>query len=208
MVEKVFEHVGPHQEGVAVRARRDRDVVGDLLREEPIRLGQIRRQRRRRQRREGAAREGQQHTDAGHRDPMSRRRDRRVPTAPRAAIDASDHGRSPRAQYTASPAPVGRATLGQCRLRDRAGRLREGSTPRSSTSRTVFIGHDPHFVPPLRRERRELFDRAPSVLPPRGGRLFLAQRDGRPVGRIEAIVNHAHNRFHDDRVGFFGAVRE
>src|SRR5882724_3782692 len=64
----------------------------------------------------------------------------------------------------------------------------------------------PQFVPPLRRERQELFDRsrhpffrhAEAVL-------FLARRNGRLVGRIEAIVNHAHNRFHKDRVGFFGA---
>lgn len=33
---------------------------------------------------------------------------------------------------------------------------------------------------------------------------FLAERDGRSVGRIAAIVNEAHNAFHEDRVGFFG----
>jgi hypothetical protein len=34
--------------------------------------------------------------------------------------------------------------------------------------------------------------------------LFIARRDGRPVGRIAAIENRAHNTFHADRVGFFG----
>jgi GNAT superfamily N-acetyltransferase len=34
--------------------------------------------------------------------------------------------------------------------------------------------------------------------------LFLALRDGKPVGRIAAIENRAHNQFHNDRVGFFG----
>jgi hypothetical protein len=34
--------------------------------------------------------------------------------------------------------------------------------------------------------------------------LFLAMRGGEVVGRIAAIENRAHNRFHDDRVGFFG----
>lgn len=34
--------------------------------------------------------------------------------------------------------------------------------------------------------------------------LFLALRDGEPVGRIAAIENRAHNDFHKDRVGFFG----
>ncbi len=35
-------------------------------------------------------------------------------------------------------------------------------------------------------------------------KLFMAWRDGRPVGRIAAIVNHAYNNFHGDRTGFFG----
>jgi hypothetical protein len=67
-------------------------------------------------------------------------------------------------------------------------------------------GRDPQFVPPLRRERRELFDkRRHPFFRHAEAAFFLAQRDGRPVGRIEAIINHAHNRHHDDRVGFFGA---
>jgi len=33
---------------------------------------------------------------------------------------------------------------------------------------------------------------------------FLAERDGRVVGRIAAIANRAHNDTHHDRVGFFG----
>lgn len=35
-------------------------------------------------------------------------------------------------------------------------------------------------------------------------KLFVARRNGRLVGRIAAIENRAHNRFHNDRVGFFG----
>jgi GNAT superfamily N-acetyltransferase len=34
--------------------------------------------------------------------------------------------------------------------------------------------------------------------------LFVAERDGRLVGRVAAIENRWHNRHHDDRVGFFG----
>jgi len=64
----------------------------------------------------------------------------------------------------------------------------------------------PYFVPPLRKERRDLFDKARHPFFRHAeGAFFLARRNGRPVGRIEAIVNHAHNQFHDDRVGFFGA---
>lgn len=33
---------------------------------------------------------------------------------------------------------------------------------------------------------------------------FIAQRDGRPVGRIAAIVNRSHNDYHKDKTGFFG----
>lgn len=35
-------------------------------------------------------------------------------------------------------------------------------------------------------------------------KLFVARRGGKPVGRIAAIENRAHNAFHHDRVGFFG----
>ncbi|HUF75704.1 MAG TPA: hypothetical protein VMM35_05465 [Longimicrobiales bacterium] len=34
--------------------------------------------------------------------------------------------------------------------------------------------------------------------------LLIAYRDGRAVGRVAAIENRWHNRYHDDRVGFFG----
>jgi hypothetical protein len=33
---------------------------------------------------------------------------------------------------------------------------------------------------------------------------YIATRGGQPVGRIAAIVNRAHNEFHEDTVGFFG----
>jgi hypothetical protein len=33
---------------------------------------------------------------------------------------------------------------------------------------------------------------------------FLALRDGKLVGRIAAILNNNHNRFHNERTGFFG----
>ncbi|MEO8204768.1 MAG: hypothetical protein ABI615_01215 [Chthoniobacterales bacterium] len=33
---------------------------------------------------------------------------------------------------------------------------------------------------------------------------FIAWRDGRPVGRIAAIINHSHNTHYKDTTGFFG----
>lgn len=62
-----------------------------------------------------------------------------------------------------------------------------------------------HWVPPLRMERRKLIDTRKNPFYRHAEReLFLAERAGRVVGRIGAIVNHNHNRRHNDRVGFFG----
>lgn len=65
---------------------------------------------------------------------------------------------------------------------------------------------DPQFVPPLRRDQRALFDRAHHpFFGHADAEFFVARRQGRTVGRVEALVNHAHNGAHGDRVGFFGA---
>jgi GNAT superfamily N-acetyltransferase len=65
--------------------------------------------------------------------------------------------------------------------------------------------HAEHWVAPLRIERRKLIDTRTNPFYRHAEReLFLAERDGRVVGRIGAIVNHNHNARHGDRVGFFG----
>ena len=61
-----------------------------------------------------------------------------------------------------------------------------------------------HWVPPLRSAQRKIFARKSAFFEHAQMALFLARRDGHPVGRIAAIHNHAHNRQHNDRVGFFG----
>ena len=62
-----------------------------------------------------------------------------------------------------------------------------------------------HWVAPLRLERRKLIDTRKNPFYRHAEReLYLAERAGRVVGRIAAIVNHGHNRHHRDRVGFFG----
>ncbi len=68
-----------------------------------------------------------------------------------------------------------------------------------------FYRDDPYWVPPLRMAQKELFDfekhpfyRDAEV------QLFLARRGGETAGRIAAIVNHNHNRFHNENAGFFG----
>lgn len=64
---------------------------------------------------------------------------------------------------------------------------------------------DPNWMPPLRLNQKQLvnykhhafYDNAEC-------QTFLALQNGRPCGRIAAIVNHAHNRCHNERRGFFG----
>jgi hypothetical protein len=60
------------------------------------------------------------------------------------------------------------------------------------------------WVPPLRIQVKGLLDGTNPIWKRMERGLFLAERAGRPVGRIAAIRNPAHNEFHHDRVGFFG----
>lgn len=64
---------------------------------------------------------------------------------------------------------------------------------------------DPAWVAPLRMtlasaldRRKHPFHRHAEVA------YFVARRGERVVARIAAIINHLHNRFHEDRTGFFG----
>lgn len=72
---------------------------------------------------------------------------------------------------------------------------------------------DPNWVPPLRDQQRRLAGFGHHPLwgeatsegnPGAQSQAFLATRGGEPVGRLLAIVNPAHNRFHEDNAGFFG----
>jgi GNAT superfamily N-acetyltransferase len=64
---------------------------------------------------------------------------------------------------------------------------------------------DPFWVPPLIRDIKKLLDKSQNpFFAHSSAELFLAQRDGESVGRIAAILNNNHNRFHDERTAFFG----
>src|SRR5512144_946012 len=69
---------------------------------------------------------------------------------------------------------------------------------------SIYKG-DPNWVPPLLSDMRLLHDplRNP-FFEHSETRNFLAWENGRAVGRITAIRNGAHNKFHEDTVGFFG----
>lgn len=64
---------------------------------------------------------------------------------------------------------------------------------------------DANWTPPLEMDRMRLIDteRNPFYKHARL-KLWIAERGGRAVGRIGAIINDSHNRVHNDKVGFFG----
>lgn len=65
---------------------------------------------------------------------------------------------------------------------------------------------NPYWVPPLLSMQRHRFDREKnSAWQHMTGDYFIAWREDQPVGTIAAFVNHRHNDFHEDNIGFFGA---
>ena len=82
----------------------------------------------------------------------------------------------------------------------------------SSQERSQFLmlpwdiqRNDPHWIPPLRQNQAELvgFKKHPFYERAQA-QAFLALNDGRPVGRVLAILNPVHNEYHKDNRGFFG----
>ncbi|MDI6788980.1 MAG: N-acetyltransferase [Planctomycetota bacterium] len=75
--------------------------------------------------------------------------------------------------------------------------------------RAQIYKDNPYWVPPLISEEKKLFN---PILHPfyRNAQmqLFIAYQGGggnkTPVGRIAAIINHNHNKFHNEKTGFFG----
>jgi hypothetical protein len=66
-------------------------------------------------------------------------------------------------------------------------------------------GTDPAFIPPFPGSVAKYLS-PKSAFRLRHGEItaFLAIRDGRPVGRIAAIINRSHNERYSDKTGFFG----
>jgi hypothetical protein len=69
---------------------------------------------------------------------------------------------------------------------------------------TIHKAH-PAFVPPFPGSVAKFLDPS-STFHRRHGEItaFLAERDGKPIGRIAAIINRSHNEYHKDHTGFFG----
>jgi hypothetical protein len=63
----------------------------------------------------------------------------------------------------------------------------------------------PSWVPNLLMLQREVIDPKKNPFFEHGeAQLFLALRQGEPVGRISASIDHDHNRYHGEQTGFFG----
>jgi hypothetical protein len=64
---------------------------------------------------------------------------------------------------------------------------------------------DPYWAPPLRIAVKELLDRKKHPFYSNAeAEFFLARRAGQVVGRVAAIIDRNHNRFHNEDAGFFG----
>ncbi|NOY77320.1 MAG: N-acetyltransferase [Calditrichaeota bacterium] len=64
---------------------------------------------------------------------------------------------------------------------------------------------DPNWVPPLIMDMKTMLDKEKNPFWKHSeGEYFIARKEGQPVGRIAAIINHNHNSFHDELTGFFG----
>jgi hypothetical protein len=71
--------------------------------------------------------------------------------------------------------------------------------------RLLDLARFPQWVPPLRSTVYDALDQKKHPFYRDADReLFLAVVRGQVVGRIAAIENRAHNRFHKDKVGFWG----
>lgn len=68
-----------------------------------------------------------------------------------------------------------------------------------------FYVDDPNWVAPMIMDRKKLLNQKVNPFYKHAEmQLFLAERDGKVVGRIAAITNALHNETHNDKVGFFG----
>lgn len=65
--------------------------------------------------------------------------------------------------------------------------------------------NDPYWVPPLIVEEKKNFNPEKNPFYEHSDvQLFVAYKDGKPVGRITAHIDHNYNEFHDEKTGQFG----
>jgi len=82
--------------------------------------------------------------------------------------------------------------------RDRAGIRRFLRVPYG------IYGNDPNWVAPLLADLEKVFRDANPLFSHAEMRLWIAERDGRAVGRISGVLDRMHNEFHRESTAFFG----
>lgn len=69
----------------------------------------------------------------------------------------------------------------------------------------TFYKDAEHWVPPLRMDQKKLIDTDKNPFFENAEiELFIAEKDGKDVGRIAAIIDHRFNDFHNSKTGHFG----
>lgn len=96
--------------------------------------------------------------------------------------------------------------MSQVKIREIANSDKKGVKQFVALSWDIYNPKDhPQWVPPLRVAVLESLDTVKNPFYKRAHiQLFIAERDGKPVGRIAAIENCAYNEFHGDKTGFYG----
>ncbi len=64
--------------------------------------------------------------------------------------------------------------------------------------------NDPYWVGELKADTRHLLDEKNPFWHRASRALFMAYEGEKPLGRIMALVNRAHNEYHHENIGFFG----
>ena len=67
-----------------------------------------------------------------------------------------------------------------------------------------LYGKEKHWVPQLKLALKDQFDPKHPFYKTSETKAWIATKDGQDVGRIQAIVNHKHNEFHKEDIGFYG----
>jgi GNAT superfamily N-acetyltransferase len=69
----------------------------------------------------------------------------------------------------------------------------------------ILYKGEPHWVPPLvSMQRHKLNRRKNPAWQYMEGDYFIAWRGDQPIGTIAALINHRHNEFQKEHIGFFG----
>lgn len=69
----------------------------------------------------------------------------------------------------------------------------------------TFYKNAEHWIPPLRMDQKKLIDTDKNPFFENAEiELFMAEKDGKLVGRIAAIIDHRFNDYHNTKTGHFG----